>query len=267
MFLKILMDNNSCDPFLDTEHGFSAVVDSGGRRLILDTGAGGALLQNSERMDIRIDPVDPLVLSHAHYDHAGGVPHLIRTGWRGKMYTGSGFFLKKGKMVDGAFADIGPGFNPELLSDAGIEHIVVGDPLELLPGITLFGGLRAAGNGYFYIRRGGDYIHDPFSDELHLHIRKGDVSALITGCAHCGIVNILKEANRMYPETPVREIYGGFHLSGLPDEMVRSVGKEIIDSGVRKAGVCHCSGNRLPELLPEGPFFPIYAGSVVELLS
>lgn len=71
--------------------GSCLLIESGGRRLLLDCG----LIQGSPRDEARNrDPfpfetgsLDAVVLSHAHLDHSGRLPLLFKQGYRGPVYT------------------------------------------------------------------------------------------------------------------------------------------------------------------------------------
>ena len=55
------------------EHGLSFYAETGKHRLLVDTGAGDAFIQNAARLGVDLEQVDMVVLSHGHYDHAGRV--------------------------------------------------------------------------------------------------------------------------------------------------------------------------------------------------
>ncbi|MEE4174324.1 MAG: MBL fold metallo-hydrolase [Xanthomonadales bacterium] len=71
--------------------GSCHVLEVGGRRILLDCG----LIQGSRRDEARNrDPfpfqasdIDAVVLSHAHLDHCGRLPLLVRRGFRGPVYA------------------------------------------------------------------------------------------------------------------------------------------------------------------------------------
>ena len=44
----------------------------------MDTGQSGAFFDNAEKMGVSLDKLDALLLSHAHYDHVGGVERLLK---------------------------------------------------------------------------------------------------------------------------------------------------------------------------------------------
>jgi metallo-beta-lactamase family protein len=73
-----------------TVTGSRHVLDVGGRRLLLDCGLFQGRRQESDARNRRIEtggPVDAVLLSHAHIDHSGGLPSLVREGYRGPVYA------------------------------------------------------------------------------------------------------------------------------------------------------------------------------------
>jgi len=83
---------------------------------------------------------------------------------------------------------------------------------------------------------------------------------VMTGCAHPGIVNIIKKAKKIRPGKQIYLVMGGFHLGGVSDSKLRSIIKEFRNLGVKKVGPCHCSGDRCRELFAEE-----YAGDYVDM--
>jgi metallo-beta-lactamase family protein len=71
--------------------GSCHIVRAGGRQLLLDCGMiqGGADATARNRRPFPFEPgeVDAVVLSHAHIDHCGRLPLLVRRGFRGPIYT------------------------------------------------------------------------------------------------------------------------------------------------------------------------------------
>lgn len=73
MRIVILCENSVCEPGpLLAEHGFACLVEADGLRLLFDTGQGRTLLHNADQLGIDLAELDAVVLSHGHYDHAGG---------------------------------------------------------------------------------------------------------------------------------------------------------------------------------------------------
>jgi 7,8-dihydropterin-6-yl-methyl-4-(beta-D-ribofuranosyl)aminobenzene 5'-phosphate synthase len=84
---------------------------------------------------------------------------------------------------------------------------------------------------------------------LILNTNKGLV--IITGCAHPGIVNIIKKVKEMFPKENIYLVLGGFHLLGASDSELKNIINDFRELGVQKAAPSHCSGDRCRELFQE----------------
>jgi 7,8-dihydropterin-6-yl-methyl-4-(beta-D-ribofuranosyl)aminobenzene 5'-phosphate synthase len=80
---------------------------------------------------------------------------------------------------------------------------------------------------------------------LIIHTDKGLI--VITGCAHPGIVKIVKTAKTVIRDD-VLLIMGGFHLAGTSKPGIEDIISKIKKLGVRYAGPCHCSGDLARQL-------------------
>jgi metallo-beta-lactamase family protein len=71
--------------------GSKHCIDFGGSRLLLDCGLFQGLKLHRERnwqsLPIDLPSIDAVVLSHAHLDHSGWLPVLVRRGFRGPIYA------------------------------------------------------------------------------------------------------------------------------------------------------------------------------------
>ena len=84
------------------EWGFSALVETDGRRILFDTGARPeTVLQNARELKIDLSGVIDVILSHHHGDHVGGLVTLRRELAKGnpdalkRAYVGAGIFLSR----------------------------------------------------------------------------------------------------------------------------------------------------------------------------
>jgi len=76
--IHIVVDNRAAEGFA-AEHGFSLWIESGERAILFDTGNKNALSGNLQKLGLDINDLTDLVLSHGHYDHAGGVETVVGT--------------------------------------------------------------------------------------------------------------------------------------------------------------------------------------------
>lgn len=73
-----------------TVTGSKYLLTSGSRRILVDCGLFQGLkqlrLKNREPLSINPESIDAVVLTHAHIDHSGYLPLLVRNGFKGKVY-------------------------------------------------------------------------------------------------------------------------------------------------------------------------------------
>ena len=62
--ITVLVENTAGGKGLLGEHGLSFLIEAGERRILFDTGQGLALSHNAEILNISLDNLDAIVLSH-----------------------------------------------------------------------------------------------------------------------------------------------------------------------------------------------------------
>jgi 7,8-dihydropterin-6-yl-methyl-4-(beta-D-ribofuranosyl)aminobenzene 5'-phosphate synthase len=74
MKVTIVYDNTAYRNDLMADWGFSALVEAKGKRILFDTGGSGSiLLSNMSKLGISPKEIDGVFISHAHFDHVGGL--------------------------------------------------------------------------------------------------------------------------------------------------------------------------------------------------
>ncbi len=73
--------------------GSCHVLHAAGRRILLDCGLfqgrRAESREKNERLPVAAEDVDAVLLSHAHIDHAGRLPYLVKQGYTGSIWTTS----------------------------------------------------------------------------------------------------------------------------------------------------------------------------------
>jgi 7,8-dihydropterin-6-yl-methyl-4-(beta-D-ribofuranosyl)aminobenzene 5'-phosphate synthase len=59
------------------EHGLAFLIETDAQRILFDTGQYLALENNARVLGSDLATIDTVVLSHGHYDHTGGLRHLL----------------------------------------------------------------------------------------------------------------------------------------------------------------------------------------------
>ena len=85
MIAKVLIDNITKNELI-SEWGLAFYIEYEGQKFLLDTGASGNFAENAKSLEIHLGEIDYAVLSHAHYDHADGMPTFFGQNETAKFY-------------------------------------------------------------------------------------------------------------------------------------------------------------------------------------
>lgn len=206
MKIVFLSDNRSVSDKLKTEHGLSVYVETDRHRILLDTGASDLFIRNAEVQGIDLTKVDYVFISHGHSDHIGGLPYFVNINKSAKIILSphilGGYYVSKRNREHSITTDI----DFDLIRDRLImadHNMSVDDEIDVIADIP-YAEEMPEGNCNLYCNdAGGNLVRDDFCHETA--IRVGDL--LFTGCAHHGILNILKAVKHV-PDY----VIGGFHL-------------------------------------------------------
>jgi len=78
MKITILYDNTVFQSGLKPDWGFSCLEEVHNRTILFDTGSNGSmLLENMKKLDIDPLSIDEVFISHAHFDHVGGLSAFL----------------------------------------------------------------------------------------------------------------------------------------------------------------------------------------------
>jgi 7,8-dihydropterin-6-yl-methyl-4-(beta-D-ribofuranosyl)aminobenzene 5'-phosphate synthase len=231
--ITVVYDNNPYKRGLETGWGFSSLLTGPERTILFDTGPGGSLLGNMEKLDIEPKSIDTVFLSHIHPDHTGGLESLLEKNSDVTVY------------LPGAFPK---GFKDKVQAQ-GASIIEVERPVEICENVRSTGQL-------------GKWIK-----EQSLVIQTGKGLVVISGCAHPGIINIINAAKDMV-EDDFFLVMGGFHLEWAGKGKIEKVISAFEQSGVQYVGLSHGSGDKARNLFEEyygQNYINVGAGKVISI--
>ncbi len=118
------------------------------------------------------------------------------------------------------------------------------------------------------IKKGNKIMPDPLADDLAIVVRTTKGLVLITGCAHRGIINTVRQAQKLTRGEYIHTIIGGTHLMVASPERVEKTSNELKELGLQRLGVSHCTGFRASATLAKefgDIFFLNNAGAQITL--
>lgn len=238
------------------EHGLSLYIETKNHKVLLDTGASEKTLVNAKALGIDLSEIDTVILSHGHYDHSGGILPFVRENDHAKIYmrenAGGEFFHTGRESARYIGIDLEILKLPQVVLLKGDYKI--DEELSIFTNIT---GRRLWPTSNISIREKQDdkYVQDEFSHEQCLVVSEGGKRALLSGCAHNGILNIVDKYHEIYGDNPDLVI-SGFHMvkkrAYKEEEIadIKATGAELLKTGAYYA-TGHCTGMPAFEILKE----------------
>ena len=277
---------NTGHPEVDAEFGFSALIRKGDTQIIFDTGKAGHFLENAKKLNVDMGKINTMVLSHAHYDHCGGLMKYLETfGGPGRtLYVKDCFFEDaqnkyyddivgaKLDFTDGkpGYFNVGIDFTAEQLAARSLDiKYLDADAVEIAPGVTVYGSfVRVPLDPKMLLKmEDGRYVVDDFDEETAVAVETGKGLVIVTGCSHTGIVNIVNAIKERSGKN-VYAVIGGFHLLDSSEKQIQDCIDLFKGLGIEHLGLSHCTGplakKMFLEQLPESSFVNA-SGSVFEM--
>ena len=241
MKIRCLIENNET-PFFISEHGLSLLIEYNNKKILFDTGKTNSFLNNAKKLNINLSDIDYLVLSHAHYDHTGGVIDFIKeNNYKNSVFVGNNFKANKYSLEEGNFIYKGIPFDIKELKNINyVNDYLKVDDLYLLNNFKELNSFEKINDKFYILDK--DYIKDLFTDELVLAIDTPSGIILFVGCSHVGIVNIINQVKDRLNKR-IRGVVGGFHLSTYSDEYATKIIKKLKEFDLDFICPIHCSGH------------------------
>ena len=207
--ITVLFDDATGEENLIPAHGMSCLIEGMERTVLFDTGCDGhILLANMETLGKDPAQVDVVVISHNHWDHTGGLWELLRRSGPVHLFIPKSFSADFGKHAEMLGAQVTAVYGPTVIDNHVFSTGEMGDKIK----------------------------------EQALILKAGEGVTVVTGCAHPGIVDIVRQAFEVCG-CPVHLALGGFHLRDYSEERVREIIDELEGLGVERVGASHCTGD------------------------
>ena len=255
--ITIVVDNRGEDP-LAGEHGFSALIEIGGKRVLFDTGEGDALFHNADSMGVSLSGLDALVLSHGHYDHGGNIAKIL------SLNPSIQFFAHPQSVI--SRWSLHPGNPPKSigLTEENRTSIMNLPPdrrhwsesaSEIVPGVWVTGSIPRTNTyedtgGPFFLDTAGK-VPDLLPDDMALWVWNGESVTTICGCCHSGLRNTVDHITSRIGDAGISTIIGGLHLLYANRERLNKTVSFIDSTEVKRIFPSHCTGGTAVKLFRE----------------
>jgi len=260
--LRLLSGQNICC----AHHGLSLLITAqiGGKKrtLLFDAGPAAATFErNTEILGVDFASIEAVVLSHGHWDHAGGLLAAVesiaknRGGRSFSCYVHPGMFRQRAtKRPDGQLYvnELVP--DPQRLSKAGASVISSREPQSVADGAFFVSGEIPRVTSYEagvpnHLTRSADgnsWEPDPLiMDERFVSVHvKNKGQFVFSACSHAGLINVLTHARAVFPSVPLYGAMGGLHLSGINERVIPETVADLKKFGLKVLAPGHCTGWR-----------------------
>lgn len=231
------------------EWGLSILVETDEVTILLDAGKSISVSNNADVLGIDLSKIDKIVLSHGHFDHTGGLRHVLRKMrkeveiiahpdvWAAKYNRRQG---QADKYIGIPFQrheleSLGAGFNLTTKAVKITNNIMTTGEI---PMVTDFEQIEP----YLWVKEDAEWQPDKLLDDQALIITTELGLVVVLGCAHRGIINTLYHAQQLTGIEQIHTVLGGAHLLHASEERLRKTMGALKVLGVQRLGLCHCTG-------------------------
>jgi 7,8-dihydropterin-6-yl-methyl-4-(beta-D-ribofuranosyl)aminobenzene 5'-phosphate synthase len=205
MKITILVENQISHAAAKTcsaEWGLSFFIETGSNKILFDTGHTDIYKRNAKKLNVDLQKTDFIVLSHHHWDHAGGL--------RFHEFESSKRLIAHPLVLEKFYQD----YNIRLEESFNACLIKPKDPFEFIKDIFFLGEIPHTTSF-----EKGLYKGKPIPDDSAIAVRGKEGAIVISGCSHSGIANICEYAKKVTGQD-LYAVIGGFHLFEKETEAV-----------------------------------------------
>ncbi|MCJ7632661.1 MBL fold metallo-hydrolase [Candidatus Bathyarchaeota archaeon] len=232
--ITVLYDNYDFRAGLIPDWGFSCLIRSTEKAILFDTGAKSEIfLHNIQLLKINPKEVKIIVLSHIHADHTGGLFSFFSENHNVTVYVPASF----------------PAYFVDKIQRTEANVVLVTKSTGICKNVFILGEM-------------GEQIKE---QALVVSTKKGLV--VLTGCAHPGIVEMVKEAKKIVSQN-IYLVSGGFHLGEKSEAEIKEIIGQFQALEVMKVGASHCTGDVAIGLFEQAygkNFIPLGVGKVITI--
>lgn len=250
--ISVIVGNISLRDDLIAEHGLSLWIEYKDRRLLFDTGQSKAVISNAKKLGIDLSGTDAIVISHGHYDHAGGLFDALDIAANAKIFLHSLATEPKFSRKKSNVKYIGMSESAKKAIKSR-NVILTEKPVNLFPGMVITGQVPRTNDfedvgGAFFLDE-NCMKPDNLLDDQTLFLESSKGLVVVFGCAHSGVVNILDYISKLTGCKNIYAVIGGMHLLNSSHNRIENTIKAFRKYEIQKIMPMHCTGQKAMEEL------------------
>ncbi|MFO7773042.1 MAG: MBL fold metallo-hydrolase [Dehalococcoidia bacterium] len=247
--ITTLTENTAGVTNLLAEWGLGILIEADGHRVLLDTGQNFSAAYNAVALGVDLPQIDKIVFSHGHFDHTGGLPYILRMMRRQVDIIAHPdiWAAKYARRPEEDERYIGVPFPRELAEGLGASFHFTREPVWISENIVTSGEIPMLTqyeeiDPILYVKENGELKADPLWDDQAVFLKSEKGLLIILGCAHRGIINTVRHAQKLTGVEHIYAIIGGTHLISASPRRLDLTIAELLRSGIQRLGVSHCTG-------------------------
>jgi 7,8-dihydropterin-6-yl-methyl-4-(beta-D-ribofuranosyl)aminobenzene 5'-phosphate synthase len=244
---------------IHAEHGLAyyleTVVDGKTSACMFDYGLDPVgVMNNISLLGLDLGKSQAFSLSHGHFDHFMAAVEVLKKNQaqitKGTpFYVGDEAFFRRYSLRPGGGEpmDIGQ-LKKEDIEALGLKVVEVRSATQIIPGGYFTGNIERVTTyekvpPSLLIKRGEKPEPDDFRGEQAFFFNvKGKGLVVLSGCAHAGIVNTVKQAQKVSGIEKIHAVLGGFHLINAKPEIIQKTVADIKAMKPEYIVPTHCTG-------------------------
>ncbi len=250
MKITILVENNTrIDKYLLAEPALSLFIETENKKILFDTGYSDVFIKNAKTLDINLNQITDIVLSHGHDDHTGGLRFF-------NPQNKNIILTAHPRIFDKKFDTDGTSYGCPVTKNYIEENFILNltaEPYYLSSNLLFLGEIEKNSS-------------DDIDDSALVYVMQ-DKLFIITGCSHSGIKNIINQAKKVTRIHKVYGILGGLHLIGAEEKDLNELGNFFSSEQIEYIAPCHCCDLKSKIILSQkNTIREICTGDIIEIV-